>query len=112
MEYVAGESLAACLRRGPVRAEQALEIGIQLADALSEAHAHGIIHRDLKPANVCLTPTGRVKVLDFGVAKTYPVDSARESADTATPEAALTRGRADPRYARIPGAGAAPWQVG
>ena len=91
MEYVAGESLSACLRRGPVPAEQALEIGIQLADALSEAHAHGIIHRDLKPANVCLTPTGRVKVLDFGVAKTYPVDSARESADTATPEAALTR---------------------
>ena len=53
--------------------EQVLDIGIQLTDSLVEAHRHGVVHRDLKPGNVCLTPEGRVKVLDAGLAKMRPV---------------------------------------
>ncbi len=69
MEYVDGESLAACLRHGRLPVGRAVEIGIGVAEAVAEAHAHGVLHRDLKPANVCLTRDGRVKVLDFGLAR-------------------------------------------
>ena len=60
--------LAERLRRGPIPVDEALEIARQIADALEEAHQKGIIHRDLKPANVKVTPDGKVKVLDFGLA--------------------------------------------
>ncbi len=69
MEYVAGESLAAHLRRARFPIDRVVDIGRQLASALSAAHAHGVIHRDLKPANVQITPDGSIKVLDFGVAR-------------------------------------------
>lgn len=68
MELVEGETLAACLKRGPLGLEQACRYGAQMADALSAAHAKGIVHRDLKPRNIMLTKAG-VKVLDFGVAQ-------------------------------------------
>jgi serine/threonine protein kinase len=68
MEYVQGQSLAALLRREPLPIERVIEIGWQLADALSAAHRVGIIHRDLKPGNVQVTPDGSVKILDFGIA--------------------------------------------
>ena len=68
MEYVPGETLAARLLRGPLPLDDALTFGTQIADALSEAHDHGVIHRDLKPANVHLTPDGKAKILDFGIA--------------------------------------------
>jgi tetratricopeptide (TPR) repeat protein len=73
MEYVDGESLAALLRGGRLPVAKALNVGVDLADALAEAHAMGVIHRDLKPANVMLGPDGHAKVLDFGLATTRAV---------------------------------------
>jgi len=69
MEYVAGETLAAKLLRGPLSLDRILQIGIQLCDGLATAHTHHIVHRDLKPSNAIVTPDGQVKILDFGLAE-------------------------------------------
>ena len=71
MELVEGEDLAERLKRGPIPVDEALAIAKQIAEALEEAHEKGIVHRDLKPANVKVTPDGKVKVLDFGLAKAW-----------------------------------------
>ena len=68
MELVEGESLAARLSTGPLPPEQVLRYGEQVAEALEHAHSRGVVHRDLKCANVVITPEGRAKVLDFGLA--------------------------------------------
>jgi serine/threonine protein kinase/Tol biopolymer transport system component len=77
MELVSGETLADHIKRdGAFPIEEALKIGVQIAEALEAAHEKGIIHRDLKPANVKVTPDGKVKVLDFGLAKAFAGDVA------------------------------------
>ncbi len=68
MEFIDGETLADRLSKGPLPLEEALKIGVQIADALEKAHRQGIVHRDLKPGNIMLTSSGS-KLLDFGLAK-------------------------------------------
>jgi serine/threonine-protein kinase len=75
LELVEGPTLAERIALGPIPLEEALPIAVQVAEALEYAHEKGIVHRDLKPANVKVTPEGRVKVLDFGLAKAFAVDS-------------------------------------
>jgi serine/threonine protein kinase len=69
MEYVEGRTLADKINGRPLSVAEVMDIGIQVADALDEAHRKGITHRDIKPANLMLTSRGQVKILDFGLAK-------------------------------------------
>jgi eukaryotic-like serine/threonine-protein kinase len=84
MEFVEGDDLAARIVRGPIALDEAIAIGRQIADALESAHDAGIVHRDLKPANIKLTRDGRVKVLDFGLAKAFDAVQANGSSMLAT----------------------------
>src|SRR6266571_4072988 len=78
MQFVEGEMLAERVNAG-LTLEQTLDIAIQIADALSEAHSRGIVHRDLKPQNIMISTSGRVKVLDFGLAKFSRPDALLDS---------------------------------
>jgi eukaryotic-like serine/threonine-protein kinase len=69
MEHIAGKTLGQKIGRNGMKLGEALNYAIQIADALAAAHAAEIVHRDLKPANIMVTKDGRVKVLDFGLAK-------------------------------------------
>src|SRR5580692_11509727 len=90
MELVEGPTLAERIAKGPIPLDEALGIARQIADALEAAHEKGIVHRDLKPANIKLTAEGKVKVLDFGLAKAFDNDAVSgntENSPTLTLEA-------------------------
>ncbi len=82
MEHVLGQTLDQLIPPKGLRLSEALQYAVQIADALAAAHRAGIVHRDLKPANVMITEQGRVKVLDFGLAK--PVEQTSTGDDTLT----------------------------
>ncbi|MFJ4097333.1 protein kinase [Kitasatospora sp. NPDC089913] len=87
MELVPGETLSTLLKSGRFPIHRAASVAAQTADVLAHAHANGVIHRDLKPSNLMLTPTGAVKVLDFGIAAALEPgpDEPRLTATNATP---------------------------
>src|SRR5687767_15360580 len=89
MEYLEGETLEQRLKKGALLLDQALQLGIQIADALAAAHRAGIVHRDLKPGNIILTKSG-TKLLDFGLAKLRPVEAVAGMSIAATVAEPLT----------------------
>ena len=86
MEYVEGESLRSLLEReGRLTTERAIEFARQLAEGLAEAHRQSIVHRDLKPENIMIAPDGGLKVMDFGISRSYAEDSTMTGSVVGTP---------------------------
>jgi len=93
MELVEGDTLSQKLKNNPLPVEEALQAGKQISQALDAAHENGVIHRDLKPANIKITPDGKIKVLDFGLAKALSTEdrTQTEIANSPTITANFTR---------------------
>src|SRR5688500_17472337 len=89
-ELVEGPTLAERLRREALPVHEALGISIQIAEALEAAHKKGIVHRDLKPSNIKLAKDGRVKLLDFGLAKALAVEASTEDVSKLTTDTSPT----------------------
>jgi TolB-like protein len=98
MELVEGQSLERLIPAGGLSVERIVEIASALADALTAAHEKGIVHRDLKPANVMLTDDGRVKVLDFGLAKDVRTDKSSDATQTFAGQTAMGVVMGTPAY--------------
>ncbi|MHC4541075.1 MAG: protein kinase domain-containing protein, partial [Planctomycetota bacterium] len=101
LEYVPGETLAERMAKSELKLEEVLSIALQIAEAVAAAHEHGVIHRDLKPGNIKITPEGKVKVLDFGLAKAVSREpSERDSAITQAGRVIGTPAYMSPEQAR------------
>jgi Tol biopolymer transport system component len=90
MELAPGTNLAARLDTGPLPIDETIAIALRVAEALEAAHDAGIVHRDLKPANIQIAPDGRVKILDFGLAKAFDADPGAPSSSLASMSPTLT----------------------
>src|SRR3974390_2351574 len=94
MEYLEGQTLKHLLKGKALPFEQVLELGIQVGEGLEAAHSKGVVHRDIKPTNIFVTSEGRLKILDFGLAKLTPFlknfEAGKESQSTVVVEADLT----------------------
>jgi serine/threonine protein kinase len=84
MAYYAGQSLGQLLRKGPLAVKEAVAIACQIAQGLQEAHSRKIVHRDIKPTNVMITPSGALKIVDFGLARVITAETATITGVTGT----------------------------
>ena len=91
LELVEGDTLADKIKRGAIPVEESLTLALQIAEALEAAHEKGVFHRDLKPLNIKVTPEGKVKVLDFGLAKAFEGDAGADLSQSPTLSMAATQ---------------------